>query len=897
MSLGSRISNRGRAAVNASLALTPREPLLFLYPRGCLRYSTAIANEPKTRQNGPQAKIDEGGRSTATISQDQLDLLIKGPSLENKDGKEEFQPRPAQSIRNDTKTTTSHASPNSATVRKAPIARLRREDPSAYLKLKANRWLTWRDNRQAAVERQHDGRKQYQEAARVRRGADLPDWRKILATLIENTPETGKWLNKAVMITVPENSRQRILKSVDDNIYDIAVTRHGCSLQYLNPQVQEGELKFLLSGSTSGIKKTVRDIMQIAVEVNFHRTSESEITLYLKAINDTVLTLEGPQEQIAGEVPRKASEIPRPNEWTISSFNDYVNCLTSAPMPNHVHRLLYGDQEDHVSTVVSILLKIFSDPRAAKSVSRTAFNTAMQYLIKTNRIFDARCLFVRMDINNLRMDTETFNIMLRGAAKARDLSNFQTILALMLKRGHTPNARTFVAFMMAFVDVRIKSYVMVAMDQKGLLNHKKTLKGACEHIVGDLIESSLERNQTDTKFLEEMDNRYGSDWLSVDSGNRIIHAIGNRWLISRCWEFVLEMKARSVDPDEVTLNTILHKCKDMKNIQGAVELIKAWQTIGPLPMDELSYQSLFDSAWQLRMYNTARVVWRYACLGGLTTAKMRTTVFNSLKVGLGLDFKPGRGLQVRDRASQVVPPPRLQATSDYQSLLLAVEQAGDVPAQQESSGDEHAVTENPAENIGPTDKESLSASLTTTHTSPPSELNRFGHVQNPNNVIKMFHRTAGLFICGIEDLSSHPAQEVASGAEDSTSIIFESADKYPIAADDPVRQVSSIAEVMSEPLSTVHLANHKSAQRNKSKNMQKRWIALRQMDLENSMFKHWKPRVDFAMALAEAYEKDMEWRNPDVYEDAKSLEWMLARAVKVPIQTRPGTTPTVWRSW
>jgi hypothetical protein len=51
MSLGSRITKRGKAAIVASLASTPREPLFFLYPQW-IRNSSISAIEPAFIRNG-----------------------------------------------------------------------------------------------------------------------------------------------------------------------------------------------------------------------------------------------------------------------------------------------------------------------------------------------------------------------------------------------------------------------------------------------------------------------------------------------------------------------------------------------------------------------------------------------------------------------------------------------------------------------------------------------------------------------------------------------------------------------------------------------------------------------------------------------------------------------------
>lgn len=753
----------------------------------------------------------------------------------------------------------------------------------------------------------------------MERGADLPDWRVILATLVEHTPDARRWLDNAVNVTVPENAGGELLLGVDNNIWSIAF-RHGCSVAFRNTEEDgNGEQRFVLSGPINGIIKTAGDILQVAPIASLESTTKDlDIPPQLSEL-DTASSNAAPGERIdtfeadgtsrvrKAMVERRgrivltmnAKEVPRPEKWTVASFNDFVQYLTSAEMPNHLHRLMYDRRKDHIETVIEVLSSIFVDPECRHAISRKACNAAMQYFVATNRIADARCLFVRMEMINFQMDTETFNILLRGAAKNNDLSNFQLILDLMLRRNHIPNSGTFIAFIQAFTDIRIKTYIGSVMENKHLLSHKSALRDACESIVRDEIEVSLLNNQTEEAFMAQMDSRYGSDWLTVGSGNRILHALGSRWLISRCWSFVMEMKARFVEPDNVSLNTILHHCKHMKNLEGAVEVIRNWPADAQfgLPMDQMSYHTLFEMAWRLRMHNVARVVWRYACLDAATTARMRTIVYNSVKVGVGLAMVPSRSqiqrLKSKPDKSEIV----VDGNQDYLRLLEVVAETTDQPSEKVADPETMTESQTLAENPAPDADAGVITPSPTPETSTNSrssgtELNQYGHVPNPNSVGKTFNRTAGLFITGINDFASHPIKDLSPNLETSSKLSL--ATSYQPCIRTPtslhlyprVMQAPSLASILASTVSTVHCAEPAPADDDSFTDQEKTLAVQRQMEMDRAVWQEWVPVEDFKEALRNAYERDMEWTHTENAQDARNLEWMLERKVDVLVRKR-----------
>jgi pentatricopeptide repeat protein len=487
-------------------------------------------------------------------------------------------------------------------------------------------------------------RKVYQENRREERQTWIPDWRVILGDLRRKTLQHGQWFDKAVSISVPENACGKLLHAVDDNIWDIA-EEHACSVA-LARNANTGQYdEFILSGSGLAISKAAAEVMRIAPGSKLKNGPQVQLPSYSDATTP-VPTTESNDEPSAGPILRfvkselrstppaiRAEMIPRPSEWTTQSFADYVDTLTSMRMPNHNHHLLYKKGEEHVKTVIKILRELFTDPECKSSLSRTAFKKALDYFVKTSNISDARATFVLMDMTGIRMDPETFNILLRGAAKNEDLHNFHFVLHLMIRRGISPNGRTWTAFLMANHDFRIKPYIVAGMQAKGLLAHPTILREVCQELVIREVNASLDLEKSHDEFLDHMDSRYGKDWLTVDNGNRVLHALGSRNLISRCWEFLQAMDARFVRIDHVSVNTILNHCKQQTNVVGAIEIMRLLPSLvqhGIYEPDQYTYHALFELAWRTKSYNLARVVWKYALWNAGTTSRMRTLVAQSL---------------------------------------------------------------------------------------------------------------------------------------------------------------------------------------------------------------------------------------------------------------------------
>ena len=672
MSLGSRITKRGKAAIVASLASTPREPLLFLYPQWIRSFSTT-ASDPTFARSGRPSILSARNYTNHSTIQSNAATGIRADSPHETDAAEnERDVASDQTVdeKNHGKNPAAEegtlvATGNFKVHRESTGTKIRKyaalPKPSvnqpftkieAAVRSKVSKALRNREQAKISALSKSAIRKEYQADKREQKQSWIPDWRILLADLRKNTPQNNEWLHKAVYISVPESAVGTLFHGVDDNMWDIA-ERYGCSVELTNrDSIREQFNEFLLSGPARAISKAAAEVMRISPGSKIkarpkvlHSAGSKATTSQLATNSDDELS-NGAKARIVRSERRgaihatRAEGVLRPSEWTPRTLADYVDNLTSKRLPNHMHHLLYKKGEDHVRAVVKILREILTDPECRSSMSRTAFKTALDYFMKTSHIVDARVTFVHMEMMGIRMDPEVFNIMLRGAAKNEDLHNFHFILHLMLKRGISPNGMTWVAFLMANADFRIKSYIVAAMKEKGLLAHRSVLRGVCEQLITQEVSASLDLGQSQEEFLQHMDSRYGYEWLTVNSGNRVLHALGARHLISRCWEFLQAMEARHVKIDQVSVNTILNHCKQATNVNGGVEIMKRLSSLIPFQPDQTTYHALFELAWRSRSYNLARVVWKYACLNAATTRRMRMLVYQSLKNAINHTLSP-----------------------------------------------------------------------------------------------------------------------------------------------------------------------------------------------------------------------------------------------------------------
>ena len=842
MSLGSRILHRGRAALSANLASTPREPLIFLYPPW-IRKSSSVREADSSQDGRLQVPSDQPNTSRQPLSvpaskddtslQQQFDKPEANPPDTCQDQEASVTRKEVKAILKGDQHSISLGERNPKVYDNSLVERQVRKIRQSEENAKRNE-LAGRRERNAQHARRREELRSW-----------LPDWRVILADLIKHTPQHGKWLEEALELVVPLDSLPQLLHGIDDYILDIGF-QHGVSIRL--GEREEGTLqyrRFIISGPATAISKTTAEVLRIAP------TTEMNITSSLAPPKTNGMALETPSDKDTSVIPRDEehkilirytlfehqpakqrvppAQLPRPNTWTHVSFLDYVRALTTSSVPNHLNRFGFRTGKDHDTAVIEIIRNLFKDPDCKNAISRTACNEIMQYFVKINRVDEIRVLFVHMEMLKLPMVPETFNIMLRGTAKNEDLHNFHFILHLMLKRGLIPNGNTWTAFMMAHPDVRVKLHILAAMKEKGLTAHPSIMKEVSQQLVQPEIDSSLEQNLSQAQFVAHMDRRYSPEWLSLDSANRVLHALGARGLISRCWAFLNFMDSRFIEYDNYSIHTILHHCKQATNVTGAVELIRSLPARGRFPFvpDQETFRILFELAWRSRSYNMARVIWRYACLSAATTHTMRSRVFASMLYA----SNKNRRETPREKWKQFAGP-----------VIFGSNHHGHHPAQV------YAETESKVDN-------KVKTAPTTT------ELGSNGSLKTSNPKAEPRNSEYG---------ESETQTDESRGLDSKSSEAQEQENAY-------------FAQKLSKfvPIGIVH--PNKSAEQSEMQLWKKTRDQLKfelLQDLE--LFKEWQPVKPFSEMLVEALERDTQWRGNGDYANM-DMQSLIRNAISVPI--------------
>ncbi|KAH8596526.1 hypothetical protein B0O99DRAFT_593833 [Bisporella sp. PMI_857] len=928
MSLGSRLAKRGRVAVIASLASTPRDPLLFLYPQW-FRNSSSSA-KPQT-QPSFDFEVEDPSKHDLHQIIEKLQKDDQKPGIfersldvnsthEGQNGQDGSRLVSRNIRRIETKTLWK------------PFRRI--SSPARSSEAQVRRIINTMDARSNEIERANNVRAAYKDSKREMTGSWEPDWREILAALSDTMPKNEQWLVRAVEISVPQVEYMRLMHAIDDTVWEIS-EKHGVSIDLDGHDGDNIEYRrFILSGTETAIHRTVHEILQAAPKSALRPRSQELLSWWrsigIPGINPLALLSHD-------EVPTKGCDnslqyfvsgrrvsfpatsidkVPKPNftdEKSIKFF-DYITHLTNVPMTNHLHCMLYGKAKHHVFSAVERLKDAFHDPKYESSLSRAAFNTALRYCARSNQINVLRMLFARMELSNVTMSVETFNIMLEQAAKLHDLHNFHFITHMMLKRGVMPNGKTWAAFIVAVRDPRIKVHILNAMKERGYLRLIQNIESVAEKLTPFEIEYSLRKGQSQDEFISHMDTRYGPWWLTTVSGNHVLQAVGSRGLISRCWDLMFVMNGRAVRTDAVSVNTVLNHCKIMRNIAGALELLRSLPpSFGPRGFvpDQLTYQFLFEMAWRGRRYNLAKVVWRYACLNASTTPLMRIRVFESLKNSC-LGFRPGESQRApwyhsagffvygfdncfdHPRArflgdvEESEPPISSKVLMEYRDISLL-----------NFSRNEKAY----GRGVGPQNHDQYGQIASVPSSDEPCGLSQ-GHIKDqahsePETSVYR-HPTSAEHIQSQETVVRSPAGKwcvsAISKVEQTTA---------------PSLDVSSLRTDKLLPQSRrPSVAAKKLAGTNqwprlwKVSDYRKRFRAwlpvLKQFRYyDHKIFENWEPQKPFEVMLSEAWERDEEWKRLENEGnlEVKSMGWKLRNAITVPIQTKDQYKEAIRHEW
>lgn len=330
---------------------------------------------------------------------------------------------------------------------------------------------------------------------------------------------------------------------------------------------------------------------------------------------------------------RLAREIPRPAVWSEAKLYYYVAKIANSQKAQRdiprSRRKIYLGGSSNKADVAKIFEELFYDDTIKKFLSSEACNAALRFFYMHGMIPKARELFIRMESLQLDITSDTFNLILRSAALNKDLYNFTYLLQKMLQRGFRPDDETWVSLLIAVKSKEVRAIVAHRLDERNVILGPGSRKAVAELMIPNEVDLHLGSGHNPNTFVDRMDMRYGPQWVTTRAGNSLLYEIGKRECRNGL-ALLEQLEQRSFVPDEVTMNTLLRLCLQRSLYHGAIEILNFFHCHFMMGPGEKVYETLLKLAWNDRLLNWARVVWRSACIDGHVSAHTRNRVFQSL---------------------------------------------------------------------------------------------------------------------------------------------------------------------------------------------------------------------------------------------------------------------------
>lgn len=468
-------------------------------------------------------------------------------------------------------------------------------------------------------------------------------WTDIVKLLEDLQQQTRVPEAKQKVIHIPEETVALLAGACDmeENVWYVSV-HNGCQVRVLDPAESEGPYrKVVLMGSERAIELAEESILRAQerqakgdplVELGKPPVPIIPSVAALQRRNLPVPLVRGVwNEHMLVErhlmlEPLAANDIPEPAVLSVKAFAEYVEDLVNSNIPRHLQKQLYGAAETTQRTMIrDILVRLFQKESNQQFISSSAVNMALSYLCRHEFLDSARLVFSKSESV---VTAETFNILLRHAAKRQDLHAFQYILFSMSMFNVRPNGKTWIALLECIVSPSVKAKILQSMLDQGYLDDVNILRAAVQLTVTDMFSAHLSSGGSVGEFIELMNAKYGSRWLSTPSMNLMLSVAVRSKNFSAMEHIVQYCNHHRLAVGSSTLNQILYFFR--KDIYKALWFMFRYTDRARYPFDADTYERLFLTAFKNRSYNICRVLWRYACMNGAVSWKMRRAVTLSL---------------------------------------------------------------------------------------------------------------------------------------------------------------------------------------------------------------------------------------------------------------------------
>ncbi|WQF88632.1 Putative tetratricopeptide-like helical domain superfamily [Colletotrichum destructivum] len=484
------------------------------------------------------------------------------------------------------------------------------------------------------------------QAIRFIKQEPLTNWRATLEIMRMRTrPLKSPWQTRARRISVGPDLGNKLLYEVDHTIWDIQ-EQTRCHIELYWPEDANGResndgIHLLLSGDEDALEHASEEILRLASQsgnkISIDGVIDSTL-LTTKTEESSSCTVErlwesSVESQRPGYVGhytyfRPYHKIPKPLKWTPQTFLAYITAITNVRFPERLVSRHYRSGTAANEAAISLLHAAFEDRATSKAHSVRAFKKALQFMELHGHSHrdDAREFLRKRTESTLPIDTGTFNIVLSGSVKVKDLYNFDSVLRLMIHYGCLPNAQTWSLFLELTESEQVRRHAIHMMHRLGLFTDPVAIRLIAKTLVVHEIHRVRDSWPGIREFLRSQNAKYGTSWVSRGAMNKMMNELGRLGHFACCQD-LLDIMAQlpSTTPTSLTINMILLHARSQRNFTIALLVLRRANELG-IALNEQSYHELFSLAFRLRKPNAMGLIWRYACLEGKTSWYMRRRV-------------------------------------------------------------------------------------------------------------------------------------------------------------------------------------------------------------------------------------------------------------------------------
>ncbi|KAJ5643796.1 uncharacterized protein N7484_006303 [Penicillium longicatenatum] len=475
-------------------------------------------------------------------------------------------------------------------------------------------------------------------------GGSMDGWNdmKVLLEEVQNDPRTEpKKSTRSKELQIPEETVALLAGIMDtsmkENIWYVHV-RNGCKVQILHPREGDGaNRKAILTGSEHVMElvearirsaQTAQDSGDPLADIRKPPVPMFMEREVLSRKNIPAPLIRGVWSwQRHAEVPLTLKDVLalRSSLTSVKEFAERVEDLTSARGPPTLGALASRNQKwaPHANQISRLLLDLFR--HGQQIISTAALNRALEYLCEHEQLNAARYVFLKAEHV---ATVDTYNVLLRSAARRHDTWAFRKFLNLMPRANIRPNPNTWLALLSALTTSNAKASLITHMVQNGFMTDVKVIRTALQLTIQDSLLVHLESGQDVESFVALMEKTHGAGWFSSSLLGQMVS------VAARCQNFaavdaLLKICAeQSFEVDSSILNQILPMCR--ANILTALHYTYECAKFPSFRFVPQIWERLFLIAFKSQHYNICRVLWRYACMDGSVTSDMRKTVLGSL---------------------------------------------------------------------------------------------------------------------------------------------------------------------------------------------------------------------------------------------------------------------------